>query len=119
VRPDPDAEVTLPDGATLRRGMEVLTFVSRGLEPYRGFHSFMRALPGILDARPDCQVVIVGGLDVHYGPRPSQFPNWKTQYLSELEGQLDLLTSRASTSPARCPTATTSRCCRYRACTCT
>ena len=42
---------TLPDGRVLRTGDEVLGFVSRSLEPYRGFHKFMRALPAVLEAR--------------------------------------------------------------------
>jgi len=90
VQPDPQAAVTLPDGTTLMRGDEVLTYVSRGLEPYRGFHCLMRALPEIQAARPNCRTVIVGGLDAHYGPRPTNFPNWMAQYLQELEGKLDL-----------------------------
>jgi glycosyltransferase involved in cell wall biosynthesis len=51
-RPDPTATFTLPDGTVLRAGDEVLTYVSRSLEPYRGFHIFMRALPAILRERP-------------------------------------------------------------------
>ena len=61
VMPDPGAIFDLPDGTALTRSDEVLTYVARNLEPYRGFHSFMRALPGILDARPEARVVIVGG----------------------------------------------------------
>ena len=44
VCPDATAQVQLPDGTTLKAGDEVLTFVSRNLEPYRGYHIFMRAL---------------------------------------------------------------------------
>ena len=52
----------LPDGERQwTRDDEVITFVARNLEPYRGFHVFMRALPGILAARPAARVVIVGG----------------------------------------------------------
>ena len=52
------------DGVTLRSGDEVVTYVARNLEHYRGFHIFMRALPAILAARPNARVVIVGGDDV-------------------------------------------------------
>jgi hypothetical protein len=43
--PNPAAAFTLPDGRVLRPGDEVLTFVNRNLEPYRGYHIFMRACP--------------------------------------------------------------------------
>ena len=50
----------LKDGTVLRAGQEVVTYVSRNLEPYRGFPQFYDALPEILDERPDCHVLIVG-----------------------------------------------------------
>ena len=46
IAPDPAARVTLKrEGLVLRPGDEIVTFVSRNLEPYRGYHTFMRALP--------------------------------------------------------------------------
>ena len=56
--PRPEASVTLPNGRILRPGDEVLTFVNRNLEPYRGYHSFIRALPAVMAARPKAQVVL-------------------------------------------------------------
>ena len=90
VKPNPTASVTLPDGPVLRAGDEVLTFVNRNLEPYRGYHSFMRALPDVLSARPDAQVVIVGGDEVSYGPAPKDGRRWKDVYLDEVKDRLDL-----------------------------
>ena len=59
VAPDPQATLALPQGGpVLRAGDEVLSFVSRSLEPYRGFHAFMRALPAVMAARPQAQVVM-------------------------------------------------------------
>jgi glycosyltransferase involved in cell wall biosynthesis len=46
---------------------EVVTYIARSLEPYRGFHIFMRALPQILKHRPKAHVVIVGADAVTYG----------------------------------------------------
>jgi glycosyltransferase involved in cell wall biosynthesis len=60
LRPNPNATFTLPDGKTLDRQTKVITFVSRQLEPYRGFHTFMRALPELQRRLPDTQFVIVG-----------------------------------------------------------
>lgn len=90
-RPDPAARVVLPGGgAEFRAGDEVLTFVSRNLEPYRGFHIFMRALPEILAARPEAHVVIVGADGRGYGPAPSQGKSWKNVLLNEVADRLDM-----------------------------
>ncbi|WP_136683523.1 glycosyltransferase [Falsirhodobacter xinxiangensis] len=87
--PDPEASVTLPNGRVLRAGEEVLTFVNRNLEPYRGYHTFIRALPEVLEARPEAQVVIVGGDEVSYGSAPEE-GTWKGKFLSEVEGRIDM-----------------------------
>jgi glycosyltransferase involved in cell wall biosynthesis len=88
--PNPDARFALPDGRVLRVGDEVLTFVNRNLEPYRGYHIFMRALPEVLAARPGAQVVIVGGDGVSYGQPPRQGGKWKDVILDEVMDRLDL-----------------------------
>lgn len=51
-----------PGVRTLTRQDQVLTFVNRNLEPYRGNHIFMRALPQILREHPQLRVMVVGGL---------------------------------------------------------
>ncbi|KXO83809.1 glycosyltransferase family 4 protein [Stutzerimonas stutzeri] len=81
--PDPNAVLRLPNGQLLRAGDPVVTYVARNLEPYRGFHQFMRALPRLLAAHPTCQVVVVGGDDVSYGSKPKDAPNWRTKLLRE------------------------------------
>ena len=90
IRPNPAATFTVPDGRVLRAGDEVLTFVNRNLEPYRGYHIFMRALPAILAARPNAQVVIVGGDEVSYGSAPKDAKGWKERFLSEVRNTLDM-----------------------------
>ncbi|MDZ5457140.1 glycosyltransferase family 4 protein [Azohydromonas lata] len=70
LRPNPDARFTLPNGRVLSRGDRVLTYVARNLEPYRGFHVFMRALPQLLAREPDLQVVVAGATGVSYGSAP-------------------------------------------------
>ena len=88
--PNPQAIVTLPNGQTLRAGDEVLTFVNRNLEPYRGYHSFMRALPDVMAARPLAQVVLVGGDDVSYGAAAPKGQTWKQIFLDEVKDRLAL-----------------------------
>jgi len=84
LKPDPEARFTLPSGQTLGRADEVLTYVARNLEPYRGFHKFMRALPQVLNARAEARVVIVGGDDVSYGSPAPDGQSWRTHLLKEV-----------------------------------
>ena len=69
--PDPKAAIKTPSGVVLRAGDPVVTFVARNLEPYRGFHVFMRALEQIQREHRTCHAVIVGGDGVSYGKRPN------------------------------------------------
>jgi len=84
VNPDGDETLTLPDGTAVRRDDELVTYAARNLEPYRGFPTFMRALPEIMHRRPNAQVVIVGGDDVSYGSKPEEHPNWREAMLAEV-----------------------------------
>lgn len=88
VKPNPDASFELSSDETLSRGDEVITFVNRNLEPYRGYHVFMRALPQLLKERPAAQVVIVGGDDVSYGAKPPEGRTWKQIYIDEVRGRI-------------------------------
>jgi glycosyltransferase involved in cell wall biosynthesis len=76
------------DNLALTRADEVITFVNRNLEPYRGFHTFMRALPDMLARRPHAHVLIVGRDGVSYGARPSGGGTWKDAMLREVGSHL-------------------------------
>ena len=89
-RPNPEATFTLPGGRLVRAGDEVLSFVNRNLEPYRGYHIFLRALPEVLAARPDAQVVLVGGDEVSYGGTPKGQKGWKETILNEVRDRLPM-----------------------------
>ena len=86
--PDSAARLTLPTGETVTRKDELITFVNRNLEPYRGYHVFMRALPRLLKERPNARVLIVGGEDVSYGARPPKGQTWKQIFIDEVRGQI-------------------------------
>ncbi len=91
IRPDPRASVKLAkSGVVLRPGDEVITFVNRNMEPYRGFHIFMRALPEILRRRPNATVLIVGGDEVSYGKKLEKGETWRKKMLAEVGDQLDM-----------------------------
>jgi len=69
---------------------ELITYVARNLEPYRGFHVFMRAVPEIQRRRPKARIVIVGGDDVSYSPRLPAGQTYRQRLLRELDGKIDL-----------------------------
>lgn len=89
---------TASDTLELTRDDELITFVNRNLEPYRGYHVFMRALPEIMKARPNARVLIVGGDGVSYGAPPSgprddkgaTPKGWKQIFLDEVKDRVDL-----------------------------
>ncbi len=89
-KPDPAARnQTLRIGdAEIAPGEKLVTYVARDLEPYRGFHIVMRALPHLLAARKDVRVVLVGGDGVSYGAAP-RGTTWKQVFQRELAGRFD------------------------------
>jgi glycosyltransferase involved in cell wall biosynthesis len=90
IAPNPAASIHLSkSGLSLRPGDEVVSFVARNLEPYRGVHTFLRALPRLQQLRPQAQVVIVGAEGVSYGSAPPQGGSWKEVFLREVGDQLD------------------------------
>jgi len=90
ITPKTDTQITLREKArVLRAGDEIVTFVNRNLEPYRGYHSFIRALPEIQRRRPKAHILIVGGDGVSYGSRPAQGTTYREQFLNEVRSDID------------------------------
>lgn len=85
VQPNPEATGTLREGLKLRAGEEVVTYVARNLEPYRGFPTFIRAAKLILERRPNTQILVVGGDDVSYGSKRPDGKSYREHYLNELQ----------------------------------
>jgi len=89
--PKENARFQLPLSRRVLTGRdEVVTYVARNLEPYRGFHIFMRSLPQLLRRRKRAQVVIVGGDGVSYGAPPPPRSSYREMMLKELGSELDL-----------------------------
>jgi glycosyltransferase involved in cell wall biosynthesis len=82
-----DTDVVTPGE---REEEELITYVARNLEPYRGFHTFMRAIPEIQKRRPKARIVIVGGDEVSYSPRLPPGQTYRQLLLREIEGRADL-----------------------------
>lgn len=88
--PDPDAKVMLRRlGRSVTRDDEVFTYMARNMEPTRGFHSFMRALPYILDARPNARALIIGGNDVSYGKKSGAPGGYRAEMEREVGDRVD------------------------------
>ena len=91
VVPNSRARLRVPNtDLELGAGDEVVTYVARNLEPYRGFPSFMRSLPLILERRPRAHVLIAGGDGVSYGAALPVGKTYKQELLDELGASLDL-----------------------------
>jgi glycosyltransferase involved in cell wall biosynthesis len=90
VVPHPDARFQIPNSSIeLTAGDDVVTYVARNLEPYRGFPNFMRSLPAVLESRPNAHVLIVGGDETSYGPGLPNGQTFRQQMLDELGPALD------------------------------
>jgi glycosyltransferase involved in cell wall biosynthesis len=91
VKPNSHARFSVPSlGIELTTQDEVVTYVARNLEPYRGFPSFMRSLPIVLAKCPNAHILIVGGNDTSYGSRLPDGSTFRQQMLDELGADLDL-----------------------------
>jgi glycosyltransferase involved in cell wall biosynthesis len=88
-KPAADSTFRLPSGRELRRSDEVITFVARSLEPLRGYHVFMRALPRIMAARPHAEILVIGGEGTSYGRAPPRGKTWKSIFLEEVVDRID------------------------------
>ncbi|MBE9225965.1 glycosyltransferase family 4 protein [Phormidium sp. LEGE 05292] len=73
-KPNPGAKLILPN-VDLSEIDEIVTYVARGMEPYRGFPEFIESIAYLQERRPNCHVVIVGSDRVCYG---KALPNGET-----------------------------------------
>tara|TARA_R110000850_G_scaffold37503_8_gene98811 strand:+ start:3001 stop:4254 length:1254 start_codon:yes stop_codon:yes gene_type:complete len=90
LRPDPDATLKLGRiDAPVTRKDEIVTYMARNLERMRGFHKFMRALPDILDARPDARVLVIGGNEVSYGAKSKNPGGLRAEMEAEVGDRVD------------------------------
>ena len=88
----PNAGATVPLqrlGRSVSREDEVFTYMARNMEPTRGFHKFIRALPKILDARPKARAIIIGGNDVSYGKASDAPGGYRAQMEREIGNSVD------------------------------
>ncbi len=88
----PDASASVPLerlGRAVTREDEIFTYMARNMEPTRGFHKFMRALPHILDARPNARALIIGGNEVSYGKASASKGGYRAEMEREVGDRVD------------------------------
>jgi glycosyltransferase involved in cell wall biosynthesis len=91
-QPKPKAQLQLPSlGLDLSHVNELVTYVARGMEPYRGFPQFMQAVVEIQKRRPHCHVVVVGEDRVAYGKQLPEGQTYKQLMLKQLPLDLNRL----------------------------
>lgn len=81
--PDEHARFTLPGGRVIEKGDPIVTYVSRGLEPQRGFPQFMRAAAKLARQRRDVTFIVAGSDQPSYGRPPPGGGTWRQSMLAE------------------------------------
>ena len=89
--PDYNSTLRLSENLFFSAADEIITFVNRTYEPYRGIHTLLEALPVVLRDRPNAHVLLVGHdtPKVSYGAHRNDGLGWLTALRNELKTQLD------------------------------
>jgi len=86
-KPDDETEFIIKD-KVFTKNDEVITYATRGMEEYRGFPQFMKAVEKLQKSRQNLQVIIAGEDRVCYGKRLNK-DTFKQKMLRELDLDLD------------------------------
>ena len=70
---------------------EIITYVARGMEEYRGFPQFMEAVSELQKRRPNLQVIILGSDRVAYGASRKDGKSFRSWALSRFKFDRDRL----------------------------
>ena len=62
----------------------IVTYATRGMEPYRGFPQFIESIPYILKENKKCHIIIAGEDRVCYGTPRKDGKTWKTFMLEKV-----------------------------------
>jgi glycosyltransferase involved in cell wall biosynthesis len=82
--PNPSAVFRTPQGREFRRGDEVVTYIARNFEPYRGFPTFMQAAEILLRERPNLHIIAIGADGVSYGQRLAEGQTYRAEWLQKV-----------------------------------
>lgn len=84
-KPNPTASYTLKDGTTFKAGDEVVIYIARNFEPYRGFPTFMQAAEILLRERPNCHIIAIGADNVSYGKKAENGKTYRQIWLDKVK----------------------------------
>jgi len=82
-KPKPGAKLQLPD-LDLSHVDEIVTYVGRGMEPYRGFPEFIESVAYLQEKRPNAHVVVVASERVCYGKPLPDGKSYKEHMLEKV-----------------------------------
>jgi glycosyltransferase involved in cell wall biosynthesis len=83
-KPNPGGRLVLANGKLDLSGVdEIVTYATRGMEPYRGFPQFIEAASLLLQMRPNAHVVIAGDDRVAYGKKAPDGKTYKQLMLEK------------------------------------
>jgi glycosyltransferase involved in cell wall biosynthesis len=90
-KPDPEEKLILPkptpdnpdNKLDLSGHPEIVTYATRGMEPYRGFPQFIEAAHLLIQQRPNVQIVIAGDDRVAYGKAAPEGTTFKKMMLEK------------------------------------
>ncbi len=83
-KPEPGAKLVWPRiNLDLSGVSEIVTYVARGMEPYRGFPQLIKTIAIMQKKRPECHFVIVGKNRVAYGKNLPDGKNYKDVMLEK------------------------------------
>jgi len=89
LKPNPEVTITY-DGKKFTKSDNIITYVSRALDPYRGFHILMKSLPKILKDNPNAYVFIIGEeKSSGYGAASPDGRSFKDIFFSEISHEID------------------------------
>ena len=93
-----DTRLCAPDGLAsfpvkeknlvLTANDQVITYVSRGFEPARGFFEYMQSLEILCQKLPDAHFLLVGGENVFYSAKPGE-KSYREQAIEKYDIDLD------------------------------
>lgn len=90
IRPGMAQPFALDDGRVLTPGTPVITHINNQMEPLRGLHIFARALPALLEAVPDAEVLVIGQAGTRgYGGTAPDDLTWKEVCFRGVEDRID------------------------------
>ncbi|MEM7617426.1 MAG: glycosyltransferase [Pseudomonadota bacterium] len=84
-------KVVINKNLTFHKGQQIITYIARNFEPYRGFPTAMRAFHILQKALPDAHIILIGSDGVSYGKSAKNFKTYKEQMLDELNFDMSRL----------------------------